>query len=852
MNQDDQRRRRDDAKALLRRPSWNDEDIDHAAALHDLLETPDGEPDPAAAALRRRLAPELNQRFERSGHLIDLVRTQIFSSGWLGSLNAFERRLCVLIYLGFVSFMGFEAGALGQLDRAISLLLELDRAVQEGGPPARALLGSRYDSALINLASACYVRYDSRRDLLHLDQTPDAERGIIKTDLDRALDASRRVVQMRDSPSREAAIALLGSCYVRLYEDDEQHEKPRTIDSAIALLQDAVRLAGTGRGPGEIAQRVGITDRLAGALLIRNRRPDVDTAIELLTQIRPEATSIPAYNAAGGAGTLATARLRRWMHTRSPADRKGARSAYIDAFATAVAAHPPTAVDIATQWGGWAWSEGWWAEAGEAYSRAMQVLHLAVRRQASRSDRELILRKAPGVAAMAALGLARDGAEDAALVALETGRAVLLAETFDRRSLDCARIATLAGQQKADRYQLLTTEMTRLEALLLAGGPRGGSQVSADLEATRQERFALVASLGSSVTTALSDLEQPPTLAELRAAAGPAPVVYLAATPNGGIALILRAGEDRAVEPVELPQLTTGAAAGMVAALEQAVAARDTGGCDQVCEALWSLAMHSILPKLSGVLHAVVIPGGRLSALPWHAARVPGRPSSHVLDQLALSYMPNVRSLHRARTAWNNAAHPLRALAIGQPMPSAAAPLWTDPELAAVSSHDSEGFQVTRLPGTEATVAALHGAMSRFQVIHFAGHATAVPDDPLASAMIMAQDQRLTVRDLLVRGTGTARFAVLSACNTANVKDPLSDEIVNFPTALLQCGFSGVVGSLWTSYDKPSTMIMDIFYREWQDHHARPPEALRSAQKWTRDHGFGSPLAWANFVYVGP
>lgn len=52
MNQDDQRRRRGDAKALLRRPSWNDEDIDHATALHDLLETPDGEPDPAAAALR--------------------------------------------------------------------------------------------------------------------------------------------------------------------------------------------------------------------------------------------------------------------------------------------------------------------------------------------------------------------------------------------------------------------------------------------------------------------------------------------------------------------------------------------------------------------------------------------------------------------------------------------------------------------------------------------------------------------------------------------------------------------------------------------------------------------------------
>jgi CHAT domain-containing protein len=197
-------------------------------------------------------------------------------------------------------------------------------------------------------------------------------------------------------------------------------------------------------------------------------------------------------------------------------------------------------------------------------------------------------------------------------------------------------------------------------------------------------------------------------------------------------------------------------------------------------------------------------------------------------------------------------AHPLHALVIGQPMPSATEPLSTEAEVAVVCSHDNDRFRVTRLPATEATSTALHGALTRFQVLHFAGHATAVPDDPLESAMIMAQDQRLTVRDLLARGTGTARFALLSACDSARVTDPLSDELVNLPTALLQCGFSGVVGSLWTSYDKPSTMIMDVFYKEWQGHHASPSEALRSAQAWTRDHGFASPLAWANFVYVGP
>ena len=300
-------------------------------------------------------------------------------------------------------------------------------------------------------------------------------------------------------------------------------------------------------GPGGAGLRIGISDRLAAALLIRNHPRDVNEAIEILTRVRAQAVSEPMYTDAGGAATLATAWLRRWMQTRSGRDENKARSAYAGAFATAIIGYPLTAEQIASQWGGWAWSEGWWAEAGEAYSRALRALHLAVRRQASRSHRDLIVRKVPGVAAMAAFGLARAGADEAALVALETGRAILLSEAFDRQALDRSRIARLAGPQEARRYQHLTDEMTRLEAELLAS-PDGNTQVAADLEAIRQERFAFVASLSTNIRAALSDLDQPPALAALRAAAGSTPVVYLAATTAGGIALILRDGADPAVQ----------------------------------------------------------------------------------------------------------------------------------------------------------------------------------------------------------------------------------------------------------------------------------------------------------------
>jgi CHAT domain len=852
VSHDDRRRRRDEARALLGRPRWGADEVDYAIALHDLLETPEDGPDPVAVELRMRLTPALNRRFDSTGHQVAQLRAAFFTAGWLDVADALERRLCVLFYLGLTSFLGFQTGALGQLDRSIQALSELDREVRRIGNRAREILGPRYGSALFSLATACVTRYESRRELLLLDQTTEAERADITADLDRAVDACRQVITQQQEPSsRPGAIGLLGFCYALRYEDDERYAHPRTIDSAIGLLRDAAAMAGNDPGPGGVMLRIGISDRLAGALLVRNRSQDVEEAIGILTQVRSEAASEPMYTDAGGAVTLATALLRRWTHTRSVQDEKNARSAYAGAFATAIVSHPLAAEQIASQRGGWAWREGWWSEAGEAYSLALRALHLAVRRQASRSHRDLIVRKVPGVAAMAAFGLARAGAGEAALVALETGRAILLSEWFDRQALDLSRIARLAGPQEARRYQQLTDKMTQMEGELLAS-PDGNARTAVDLDAVRQERYAFAVSLGKNVQASLSDLDQPPDLAALRGAAGSTPVAYLAATTAGGIALVLRAEAEPAVQAVELPRLTRESAAKLAAALQQAVAARDTGACEQVCETLWTWVMRYLLPVLGGARHAIMVPGGMLSALPWHAAQEPGQPRRHVLDRVALSYMPNLRALPEARAGLGQLRRPMTTLAIGQPTPSAMVPLSTDEEIATVRSYDGDALRVARLSGAEATSDVLRGGLARFQVLHFAGHAMAMPGDPLESALMLAHDQRLTVRDLLTAGAVAGRFAVLSACDTAGSQDPLSDEMVNFPTALLQCGFSGVVGTTWRSYDKPAAAIMDAFYREWLVHHMPPAQALRAAQAWTRDHGFTSPLAWANFVYVGP
>jgi CHAT domain-containing protein len=341
------------------------------------------------------------------------------------------------------------------------------------------------------------------------------------------------------------------------------------------------------------------------------------------------------------------------------------------------------------------------------------------------------------------------------------------------------------------------------------------------------------------------------TIAELREAAGSATAVYLDATGQGGLALILRPG-GAPVEAVELESLTMEGAMECTAALQYAVDERDSAICEQVCEELWLTAMERLLPELRDATEVVLIPGGALVGLPWHAARLPGRSGGYVLDELAISYMPNIRSLSVARAAGEGMPRQVRALAIEAPEPTSGQPLKTADEIAAILAHRSDDFQVTRLPGTEATIGRLRGALAQYQLLHFAGHAFADPDDPLASALVLAHDERLTVRELLASGIGAGRFAVLSACETARVEDLMTDEIVSFPTALVQCGFSGVVGSLWAAGDRPTSMLMGAFYKHWRGNRATPRQALRAAQQYTRDHRYATPLAWANFVYVGP
>jgi CHAT domain-containing protein len=247
--------------------------------------------------------------------------------------------------------------------------------------------------------------------------------------------------------------------------------------------------------------------------------------------------------------------------------------------------------------------------------------------------------------------------------------------------------------------------------------------------------------------------------------------------------------------------------------------------------------MGPLLAACRPTASMVLVPTGWLGLFPLHAAWTSDTTTPtgrrYALDELRLTYAPNARALQEARRIGAQVA-PTDLLAVEEPRPVHADPL---PDVAlevaaACAAFDSP--RVRRLEHENASLDAVVQALDEASVLHFACHAYARPEEPLDSALIMADDTPLTLRTLLAQRLN-ARLAVLSACETAQTGRELPDEVVGLPAGLLQAGVAAVIASLWTVPDQATMLLMIEFYERWRRRDEGLAEALRQAQRWLRD-----------------
>jgi CHAT domain-containing protein len=335
----------------------------------------------------------------------------------------------------------------------------------------------------------------------------------------------------------------------------------------------------------------------------------------------------------------------------------------------------------------------------------------------------------------------------------------------------------------------------------------------------------------------------PPTFGDVARAAGVCPIVYLAAAELGGLALVVRSAD---VVHVPLPQLSADSLRARVTAHLDAYAGyridRDahrvdwSRSLDEITAWLWGAVVGPVLEQVRPAAEAVFVPGGLLGLLPLHAAWTsdPTRPTGrrYALDELAISYTPNARSLQVARDAAAQLA-PTALVAVAEPRPVPASDLPSAP-YEALTVLSGFGPESVVLRGGEATRRAFGRESARATVLHLACHGYADLADPLDSGLLMAGGP-VTLRDLLNDYRLQVRLAVLSACETALPGTELPDEVVALPTGLLQAGVAGIVASQWSVPDRATAMLMAEFYRRWSLGEVPVAVALRDSQRWLRD-----------------
>jgi CHAT domain-containing protein len=765
---------------------------------------------------------------------------------------------------------------------------DLDRAIElhERAIPVTSSGAAERHELLDNLGVGLRLRYDRSGDL---------------RDLDRAIEAHGEAATRAAGGARLLHL-YLANLSTALRRRFERTGDARDLDGAVAAAEQAIARAEQGSGRADAQARPDVRQRglripLGAALELRFRSRgdpgDLDRAIEVLTEeaaaLEEGAADLPAVE--GNLAVCLTDRYRRdrqagdldravELHERvaaalpsgSPArivhlnglgwtlqqrhaaggdsgDLEGAVSAYRLATSQGLETDALAGLSAARRWASWATEREAWAEAAEAGRIGLRAADRLLRAQLFREHKEAWLGEAVGLPELAAYAFAMTGAPEDALLALEQGRAVLLSEALDRGQADLRRLADAGHGELAGRYRRAGTSIAALEYEEVGGGRTLAP--AERVKALRAARAELAA-----VTGRIRQLPgherflEPAGVADVRAAAGDAQLAYVAATPAGGLALVVGAG--REVTPVWLPQLTDEALRQVVVEQRVAYAARRQepagwqAALDRTTGWLWTAVMGPLLDALAPAGRAVLVPTGLLGLLPLHAAwcEDPARPSGrrYALDELLLTYAPNARALQAADAARAAHAEVDGILAVEDPRPSDTGPL---PHAAGEVRAALAGFaHGCHLPGGRATRAAVVDALGAWPVLHFACHGLADPDRPLDSCLLLGGGERLTLRDLLGRdGPLGARLAVLSACETALVGLELVDEVIGLPAGLLQAGTAGVVGSLWSVPDDSTKLLMVCFYRLWRGQGVEPAEALRQAQQWVRDTTNGAKRA---------
>lgn len=579
-----------------------------------------------------------------------------------------------------------------------------------------------------------------------------------------------------------------------------------------------LRPAPVARGPRGALQRLGARTRAAR---------DLVRAIWCCLNLRHEGS---VDTAARARLPVLRAELLRAIGVQLRPVVRTAEREFADVVREQMAWSHSTAAAVAATWADWAIERGDRAQAAEAAWCWVTATAADLRRRVLH-DKEDVLWGVQGTFVHAAALLVQGGRPADAALALEQGRAVVLTERMHRSRDGLEQRLRAAGHAElAERWQAaerLIEDADRAAAIGVSGVAPSG--VVSTEYAALADHEALLGEIGR--LDGFEDVDASPDFDDLRAAAAEGPIVYLAAAETGGFALIVTEADVPTV--VELPALVPAFVSGLADTVPPTnTPQRTAAAMPDVLPTLWSLVLAPVAERLQPNALVTLVALGRLTELPLHMAGAALGEDGVWRDRtdgLVFRFAPNVRVLRRAQhIAAGVGPAQLRLVTAGV----ASSPAGALPNAGREARAAAALFGPDAERPEPAGRAAVLDALDRCTVWHFACHGRYDAFSPLDSTLALADDA-LSARDLMLRKHGRRRLAILSACQTTAAAGPVPDEVVGFPSALLQAGVAGVVSCQAEVDDEAAMFVVLAFLRRLRDGE-HPARALAGAQAWLR------------------
>jgi len=259
-------------------------------------------------------------------------------------------------------------------------------------------------------------------------------------------------------------------------------------------------------------------------------------------------------------------------------------------------------------------------------------------------------------------------------------------------------------------------------------------------------------------------------------------------------------------------------------------------------QALRALLLDSIRPEES-VSELLIVPDKALHAVPF--ALLPGyAPNRFLIEGYTLRMIPGADHIRPDVAPAFSPASSI-VLAGRLDLPAAEAELDRIAQLYHRPVH---------LVGTRATPTALRSRLASLDILHFAGHARFLNDQPGRSHLVLAPDSAgdsglLFAEQLAMSTLQPHSLVILSACSGSSRTAARTSGFSGLAQSFLAAGAAGVVGSLWEVEDTGTAQLLIAFHRALIAG-AAPAAALRTAQiEMIRQ--YENAAVWGAFRYEG-